>query len=159
MAVPDCRQKVEDMIAWCGEHDVFAAYMDLFLLAYCFLLRLPSEALPAAAGENSGPSSLFMEDGKLVLALQCRKNKLGGSRLVRGCWCKESKATCPLHRLGPLVENTPHGQPLFPGISAASALGVLREILFALGTEKAHEYRTHDFRRGHAQDLVDAGQC
>ena len=67
------------------------------------------------------------------------------------------QVTCPLHRLGPLVESLPRGHAVFRGITAAKALSMLRTMLEALGVEKWYEYRTHDLRRGHAQDLVDAG--
>ena len=63
----------------------------LYLLAYAFLLRLPSEALPAVAGKSGGQSSLYREGETLVLELRRRKNKPNGSKLVRGCWCKQSQ--------------------------------------------------------------------
>ena len=56
-----------------------------------FYLRLPSEALPAVAGKGDHQSSVFMEGDTIVLVLKRRKNKPGGSRLVRTCWCSESK--------------------------------------------------------------------
>ena len=75
------------------------------------------------------------------------------------CWCSESKETCPLHVLGPVLEGCTHGAMLFPAITPASALGVLRDLLTKLGVANADAYRTHDFRRGHAQDLVESGRC
>ena len=48
---------------------------------------------------------------------------------------------------------------MFPAITPASALGVLRGILTNLDVANADSYRTHDFRRGHAQDLVESGRC
>ena len=93
----------------------------------------------------------------LVLKLQRRKNKSGGSRLVRGCWCTECKLTCPLHVLGPLVDQRGSGKNLFPGITAASALTMLREMLEVVGAQEARSYRTHDSRRGHAKDLQVSG--
>ena len=93
----------------------------------------------------------------LVLKLQRRKNKSGGSRLVRGCWCTKCKLTCPLHVLGPLVDQRGSGKNLFPGITAASALTMLREMLEVVGAQGARSYRTHDLRRGHAKDLQVSG--
>ena len=89
------------MMAWCNENKDFESYAFLFLLAYVFLLRLPSEALPVSAGPGSGHSSLFMEGDTLVLELKRRKNKISGSRLVRKCWCHESEACliCGEHML------------------------------------------------------------
>ena len=86
-----------------------------------------------------------------------RKNKERGSRLVRGCWCRESMATCPLHVLGPVLDTCETGHEIFPGITPASALSVLRDVLDKLGVDDAWAYRTHDFRRGHAQDLIESG--
>ena len=41
--------------------------------------------------------------------------------------------------------------------SLATALCTLRFILGQIGVERANDYRTHDLRRGHAQDLVESG--
>ena len=46
---------------------------------------------------------------------------------------------------------------MFAAITPASALAVLRDILNKIGVANAESYRTHDFRRGHAQDLVESG--
>ena len=67
------------------------------------------------------------------------------------------EATCPVHVIGPHLDRCTHGQRVFGDISPASALGVLREILATEGIANANEYRTHDLRRGHAQDLVESG--
>ena len=91
------------------------------------------------------------------MALKSRKNRPDGSRLVRGCWCRECKATCPVHVLGPLLGERRSGTKLFPQATAAVALRVLREMLGILGIPKAELYRTHDFRRGHAKDLQLSG--
>ena len=93
----------------------------------------------------------------LLVALKSRKNRPDGSRLVRGCWCRECKATCPVHVLGPLLGERRSGTKLFPQATAAVALRVLREMLGILGIPKAKLYRTHDFRRGHAKDLQLSG--
>ena len=44
----------------------------------------------------------------LHLSFCDRKNKDKGSRLVRGCWCNESRETCPLHVLGPVLDDGDH---------------------------------------------------
>ncbi len=56
-----------------------------------------------------------------------------------------------------LLRSLPVGAPLFHGITAQKALAVLREILHELGTPGADFYRTHDLRRGHADDLRLSG--
>ena len=44
----------------------------LFLFSYIFLLRVPSEALPAQAHQG-GHSVLCIENGRLILTLQRRR--------------------------------------------------------------------------------------
>ena len=46
---------------------------------------------------------------------------------------------------------------MFGCVTAANALSTLRFILVQMGVEQASDYRTHDLRRGHAQDLVESG--
>ena len=148
---------LERIVKWCSERPSWGMYAKLFVLAYAFLLRLPSEALPVTLGQHSGPCSLFLEGDKIVLQLARRKNRPLGSRLTRGCWCKETMSTCPVHVLGPMFQRGKHGDMLFPGVSASKALVALRSILKKLGVDSAEDFRTHDFRRGHTQDLVDSG--
>jgi hypothetical protein len=50
-----------------------------------------------------------------------------------------------------------HGSKFFGGATAANALCTLRFILGQIGVERVTDYRTHDLRRGHAQDLVESG--
>lgn len=69
----------------------------------------------------------------------------------------ECQVTCPVHRLGERLESLTEGQQLFPGISAAKALGVLRYLLAQTGVVDSDSYRTHDLRRGHALDLQLSG--
>ena len=161
--VGPCRVKtvVTRLLQWCESHQEYANYGFLFLVAYAFLLRLPSEALPIQCGLDGGDGRvcLLIEGNKLALVLRRRKNKPEGSRLVRGCWCRESKVTCPFHRLAPVLQKCQRGQKLFEGITPAKALGVLRLMLAAVGVGDADAYRTHDLRRGHALDLQLSGTC
>ena len=69
------------------------------------------------------------------------------------------EATCPTHALGAFLDVIEEGEQAFAGISPTQALAQLRLILKALRIESWEEYRTHDLRRGHAQDLVEAGAC
>jgi hypothetical protein len=141
---------------WSLTHTSYAKFAKLWLFTCAFLLRLPSEALPAFAGRGDHQSSVFMEGDTIVLVLKRRKNKPGGSRLVRTCWCSESKATCPVHRFGGMLRECA-GQRLFEGITSASALAALREMLEGISVPNAASYRTHDFGRGHALDLQLSG--
>ena len=49
------------------------------------------------------------------------------------------------------------GTKPFAGLSPAKALPNLRQILNELGIPRANEYRTHDLRRGHADDIAKTG--
>jgi hypothetical protein len=71
------------------------------------------------------------------------------------CFCLQE--TCPVHVIGPFLDGVAHGSKVFGGVTAANALSTLRFILVQMGVEQASEYRTHDLRRGHAQDLVESG--
>jgi hypothetical protein len=134
----------------------------LFLLTYTFLLRLPSEALPAVRG-SSGltdgvQSALALNDkGELELRLRRRKNLPSGSVLRRACWCATCKRTCPVHVLWPFFASHATGASPFAGVTAAGTRAELRRILARLGVVDAPLYGTHDFRRGHAKDLVENG--
>jgi hypothetical protein len=151
-----CRDRLAEIMDFCAKRPPYIPFAMLFLFSYAFLLRMPSEAIPVRA--ESGERCLRKESEFLVLHLARRKNKPAGSRLVRGCWCAKSKATCPLHVLGPWLENINAGSPLFMGVTAASALRVLRTVLAEMRIPHAADYRTHDFRRGHAKDLQLSGR-
>ena len=133
----------------------------LYLTAYIFLLRVPSEALPIVRSDggriDGKQASLSCTVDSLVLVLDRRKNRLHGSTLVRKCWCAQCSTTCPVHVLGAYMEGCLVGEPLFGEISASYALDSLRTLLAVLDVPDAHLYRTHDFRRGHARDLQVGG--
>ena len=133
-------------------------FAHLFLLSYSFLLRLPSEAVPATAGGGSD-WDLSLAGADLVLKLRRRKNRPQGSVLRRRCCCSSCKECCPVHVLGPLLQATSQGQRLFKGVTASNALRTLREMLEKTGVDDAQSYCTHDFRRGHALDLQVSGKC
>jgi hypothetical protein len=129
--------------------------------------------------QGGGLCRLYRQGSALVLSLASRKNlprgnathvfvfrilrvcclllRLQGATLQRGCWCKQSPKTCPVHVVGPYLDQHGEGQPLFAGVTATSTLKVLRQMLGALNVEGACDYRTHDLRRGHAKDLQQSG--
>ena len=152
-----------ERIASRAHNQSMAVYIHLFIFAYAFLLRLPSEAIPvrrAGVGfalANDCPGLLEISSSEIVLHLYRRKNKPGGSVLRRGCWCSSHPGICPLHVLGPFTQAHRPGQQLFPGITPSSAVNVLRAMLNSLQVKDAHLYRTHDLRRGHARDLQQSG--
>ena len=133
----------------------------LYLASYAFLLRVPSEAFSIAKyssgvvrGENS---VMYVCDNQLHLKLLKRKNKQHGSLLKRACWCDSCKETCPVHVLGKFIEELPEGEQPFRKFSPGIVLEHLRARLKVLKIEDWWQYRSHDFRRGHARDLQARG--
>ena len=136
----------------------------MFLTAYVFLLRVPSECLPIVkfsgrpqVGAVLGQSSIWLEGERIYLRLKCRKNKPRGSELWRSCWCSSCCMTCPIHVLGRYFSTLPDGSAPFVATSPGAALGLLRNMLDTLGVADAAHYRTHDLRRGHSEDLKLSG--
>ena len=134
----------------------------LFLAAYTFLLRLPSEALCMAVERaDDKRSSVFkMHSDKVELWLPRRKNKLQPSSQFRPCWCKRCPLTCPVHVLGAYMNRFGHGAQPFRSISPVKANSGLKRLLALVGVDDASEFRTHDLRRGHAEvRLLCHGMC
>ena len=134
----------------------------LMLFSYVFLLRVPSEAVPATfAGprpDAGSPQSVAFDGTRVFLRLARRKNlRQGGPVMSRGCWCSACPATCPAHVLGAFLQALPPGSRLFPGLRPGSAIGVFRECLRACGVADADAFGTHDARRGHALDMLCNG--
>ena len=146
---------LERLVAGAGAGPDGRMWSLLWLLSYAFLLRVPSEALPARAGDSGLPPSwqagVFLSGEELCLRLRQRKNRRQGSLLTRKCWCARSPSTCPVHVVGRRLAGYRQGEHLFPGVTPARALGTLRSALHALGVSDADCFRTHDFRRGHAE--------
>ena len=148
------------MLVWAEFNEEYVRFAYLFLLACVFLLRLPSEALPAiASGRGSLEAQTLLScDGKtLQLRLRRRKNKPAGSLMTRHCWCASSPKSCPVHVLGAMLEGVPPGTALFSGISLQAASSNLRYMLGQVGVEKNNLHTTHGLRRGHAKDLQLSG--
>ena len=136
----------------------------LFLCAYVFLLRLPSEALPIVvcstapeAEEDRRKCVISAGETSVSLKLAWRKNRRGPSTLSRSCWCKRCRATRPVHVLGSFLASVPENASPFAQFRPPQVLAVIRDTLLRLGVPDAQRYRTHDFRRGHAQDLAARG--
>ena len=117
------------MFAFCASKPQWKRLLQLFLLAYEFLLRLPSEALPIVKGAQQGipgqHAVLWKDEAnrQLVLSLSCRKNKQhSSSRLVRSCTCRKSCATCVYHIVEPLWDRLAVGDALGAGITTRSEL-------------------------------------
>ena len=134
----------------------------LFVTAYAFLLRLPSEALVIQRAASLGDASqlragLFIDEEAAVLSLARRKNRERRTTIVRKCWCQRSRITCPVHALGAWFNSQPTGDAPWARWCAASVRSALRSALRHAGIGDADAYGTHAFRRGHAQDIVEFG--
>ena len=146
---------LENLVRASSSDEAAVQWRYLWVVAYAFLLRVPSEAIPLRAGDPGVPAAwhagLFIQGDEMRLRLRARKNRRQGSLLSRRCWCNESSATCPVHALGPWLARHRRGAPLFPLVTPAAALSELRRALRVLAVPDAAQYRTHDFRRGHAE--------
>ena len=145
-----------------GGVPVDVAMMCIF--AYAFLLRLPSEGLPAHFDgpefDKTHHASLRLAEGRLDLRLSRRKNSERPVTLKRACWCAGggcSALTCPVHVLGPWLEEQGPGAQPFRTYSPAAALAAIRAAVGAAGAERPREFDTKSFWRGHALDLVECG--
>ena len=129
------------------------------MTSYAFLLRVPSEAIPICAhsASNCNAPVMTVSEHELVLSLPKRKNRRTPSVLRRRCWCQQCEATCPVHVLGPYFRALAPGEQPFVKFRPCSALRELRALLEHLQVPDAHTYRTHDLRRGHAEDLRNNG--
>lgn len=151
---------IEKMMAWTRLQKGRDRVVLLYALAYIFMLRLPSEALPMIVGpvaDGTAQSIVTCSETELTLRLRRRKNRPFGGTLVRSCWCDHSRSTCPVHTFGRAVKQFQAGARLFPSITAKGALGTLRDMLVDLEVEDAKMYRTHDLRRGHVLDMQTSG--
>ena len=135
----------------------------LFLCAYTFMLRVPSECLLVAAHacglhpESSTPTFHIATD-HVRWFLPTRKNWARPSVIKRACWCTVCTKTCPVHILGPAFASLPAGQQPFARITKDHAIKLLRQLLSLLNVEEAASFGTHDCRRGHCDDMVRAGK-
>jgi hypothetical protein len=62
-----------------------------------------------------------------------------------------------MHVLGAFFRELPSGVRPLERLKSAQVLLALRNLLVELEIPNAHVYRTHDFRRGHAEDLKHCG--
>ena len=101
----------------------------LFVLAWGFALRVPSEALLIERGDPRvgarfqfsdsdlrNPVArvvLFLTTDTATLHFSRRKNRDGPTVAWRTCWCASSPATCAVHAARPFVEEIRVGEPAF----------------------------------------------
>ena len=88
----DSRHMVEAMVKHAVKIPAHKHYALLFVTAYAFLLRVPSEALPMIVwmphNVPEGQSVVYMDGNTINLKLRRRKNRPKGSLLTRHCTCK-----------------------------------------------------------------------
>ena len=146
---------LQQMVAMSNATQQHVRLVSLCMTSYAFLLRVPSEAIPICAhsASNFNAPVMTVSEHELVLSLPKRKNRRTPSVLRRRCWCQQCEATCPVHVLGPYFRALAPGEQPFVKFKPSSALRELRALLEHLQVPDAHAYRTHDLRRGHAEDL------
>lgn len=161
-------------------HEPEASGSMLWVLAYTWLLRVPSEvrlsvhflfptcalarlsvsqALPTAVYHDAAQippearSAVWREGDVICFRIRKRKNRpLGSGVLKRGCICQGSPTLCPVHALWEkFLGRLPSGSQPWQGLSSSNALAQLRACLLRLGIPQANAYGTHSFRRGHAR--------
>ena len=118
--------RVQQLVQMGAGSDGRRVWSYLYLLAYVFLLRLPSEALPMAA--HALPSGsvavpvLTVGDAEVSVWFSRRKNRLHPSTMKRKCWCRSCKATCPVHVVGGFFAGLEKGAQPFAAFSAGDSL-------------------------------------
>ena len=171
------RTMLKAMIA----HDGVPSHTALWLIAYIWLLRLPSEALPmvvCASEPQRGvhKAAVWREGDNICVLLSCRKNLQGGSGVLRRtCSCAGSPLMCPVHILwDKFLANVPVDTKPWLNVSAAQVMKWIRGaflaltvcvwngrqiygVVFCKQVPNASAYGTHSLRRGHARDLLESG--
>ena len=146
----------------------------LWLLAYTWLLRLPSEALPmcvCASEPQRGvhQSAVWREGDNICVLLSSRKNLQGGSGVLRrACSCEGSPHMCPVHVLWEqFLDSVPVGTKPWLNVSAAQVLKWMRCALIAFAVRTSACCTNAICRILHAgtkckclwHSLVDKGTC
>ena len=111
---------------------------------------------PLAAGEQP----IVWRDGNTVcIRMLRRKNRQHGSGVLkRVCTCKGDPLMCVVHTLwDKFLATLPDGARPWEHISAGTARTRLHRILDVLKVPSAKCFGTHDFRRGHAEDMRLSG--
>ena len=155
------------LLQLCDNLPGYAGDGDLFLLAWQFLLRVQSEAVPLQYGEVCPQTPLPADrhsavwvDSEFVchLRLRRRKHMPAGSVMSRPCICEGSEKSvfCLSHRLGPGLSKLQQGQSLFP-FTASQCLKRLRSLLSLLNVPGASCFTFKAFRAGKATALAKSG--
>lgn len=110
-----------------SQHSAVAAMV--FVAAYSHMLRVPSECLVVAVRSpgyvavckrerrREGPIACVHNDCIEWYFSSGRKNDPLPSSILRECWCKRCKDTCPVHVLGAFLSKHQCGDRPFAGIT------------------------------------------
>jgi hypothetical protein len=182
-AVLCCRSFVSNMVRAVQRGVEDSCYGMLWLVTYAFLLRMPSEVrafLPLQFASTApicrkalpmckctpdslmaaGAQTIVWREGDTVcIRMLRRKNRQHGSGVLkRVCTCKGDPLLCVVHMLwDKFLANLPDGARPWAHISPGTARSRLHQILHVLRVPSAKSYGTHDFRRGHAEDMRLSG--
>ena len=117
------------------------------------------KAAPDVAEYSEQQTLIWKEQDAVCVRIKRRKNRAQGSGILRRvCACRGSKHLCAVHMLWDgFLAHLPEGCCPWRGVSAAYARERLRAALQSLGIPQANAYGTHDFRRGHAEDMRKLG--
>ena len=137
-----------------------ASFFLLVLAAYVFMLRVPSEALPAVIvssqqlddfkrskrtdGRKKIPPMVCITESQVEWFFWRRKNKFKPSSIFRACWCASCKKTCPVHVLGAYLQTHPVGARPFGEIREVGVRACLpsgRRVCRVAGKSGAHATR------------------
>ena len=138
-----------------------------FILSRVFLFRVHNELFPlqvkgkSSIGDSEAwHSQIQLTDSQVTIHLKSRKNCPDGSALIRKCCCTgdpEIDIWCPVHCIKAQIEEipaeAPRSRPMwsFTWSEISKFLSDSAQKLFAIAPG------WHAFRRGMAQDLLDAG--
>ena len=127
----------------------------LMAVSRAFMLRVPSEGIPMTwKGENS---SVDLTQDSVTLSLAKRKNSRTATTMTRKCCCLTTgRELCAVHWLTDLRSRTVSSDRIFH-FSPSYFNKRVKEYAMVLGLEGAARASAHGFRRGMAQDIVDAG--
>ena len=127
----------------------------LMAISRLYMLRVPSEGLPLQW--QGTHSTVVLQDQSATITLTKRKNHRAPTDLVRECCCPTSgRALCAVHWIQRLRESEGTSASLF-GVKLHSFRTRIKALAQQVGVTDWAHVGTHSFRRGMAQDIVDAG--
>ena len=154
------------LVTLCNERPGFQDLGDLFVVAWQFLLRVPSEGIPLQHGSLSelhvlpeGRRSALTVDAEFCahLRLKSRKHWPKGSLLSRPCCCAGGlNVLCVGHRFSLRRKCLNVGDKLVTR-SPSDCLKQFRCLLSMLGVLNAERFTWKAFRAGKATSLINQG--